>query len=372
MSASTRRRAPASQRGMTLVETMVVSVLAMIIIAAAAALLLAGGRVVHNTEHTSDSHDAARLAGETIMSKVREAGAGAPGGLWVLRDGVPVKTNPIFGRDGTTGAGTQGSVATVDGSDDLWLVLPHPNYMGEPCSLDSEGQPSGAAVPVVKAGTGTLEVNCTTSLMPDTLHVVSNMTTGALLSVDALTPHTETVTGKVSYAEEETDGFSNAPEKGGFQRGDWVYPVRLVHFFLSTNPTTGRSALYRSEGRLLWDELGRPYSDVEEEPELVQDFVEDFQVAFGFDLQGTEDPNRYTWQHGLGPMFQAGLRTVRVSVVATGRNPRKDTQSTVVLSDDKPINAENNVRPAGVVADGFYRSLFTRRLELPNLAAASL
>lgn len=373
MSASFFSRSPAARRGMTLLETMIVSVLASIIIAAASALLLAGGRVVHNTEHAADSHDNARIAGETLMSMVRQAGAGAPGGLWVLRGGVPIRTNPVFGRDGTTGAGTTGSITTADGSDDLWLVLPDRNYMGEPCSLNADGTPSGASVPVAQAGTGALKVNCTGSLRQGSLHVVSNMTTGALLSNVDLTPENAAAPGEVRYAEQGTAGFSNAPEKGGYQSGDWVYPVRLVHFFLATNPLTNKSALYRTEGRLAQDALGRPYSDVvTTPPTLVQDSVEDLQVVFGFDTTGTGDPATYTWQHGLGPAFQANLRTVRISVVATGRNPRRDTQSTVVLSSDKPISVENNLRPAAVAADGFYRSLYTRRLELPNLAAASL
>ncbi|MFP2904878.1 PilW family protein [Pyxidicoccus sp. 3LFB2] len=373
MSSPFPRRAPASRRGMTLVETLIVSVLASIIIAAAAALLLAGGRVVHNTEHASDSHDNARLAGESIMSMVRQAGAGAPGGLWVRQGGVPIRTNAVFGRDGTTGAGTSGNVVTADGSDDLWLVLPDPNYMGEPCSLDTNGNPSGAAVPVARAGTGVIQVDCTQSLRPGALHVASNMTTGALLSNIQLTPANPGSPGQVGYDEQGTAGFSNAPEQGGYQKGDWVYPVRLVHFYLALNPTTGKSALYRAEGRLASDGLGRPYADITTStPLLVQDFVEDLQVVFGFDTTGTGDPAQYTWQHGLEPAFKANLRTVRVSVVATGRNPRKDTQSAVVLADDKPISVENNLRPSTVAADGFYRSLYSRRLELPNLAAASL
>ncbi|MFP2931127.1 PilW family protein [Pyxidicoccus sp. 3LG] len=365
-------RGHSSRRGMTLVETLMVSVLASIVIAAAAALLLAGGRVVHNTEHAADSHDASRLAGESIMSLVRQAGAGAPGGLWLVQGGVPVRTSPIFGRDGTTGDGTDGNVVTPDGSDDLWLVLPDRNYLGEACSLDAEGAPSGAAVSVMRAGTGALNVNCTGSLREDALHVASNMTTGALLSGVTLTPEVPGTPGRVSYDEEGVAGFSNAPEKGGFQGGDLVYPVRVVHFYIATNPATGRSALYRSEGRLATDAVGRPYSDIPGTEVVVQDFVEDLQVAFGFDATGTEDPAAYTWWHGLGPAFTQGLRTVRVSVVASGRKPRKDSQSDQVLSEDKPISAENNVRPAAIAADGFYRSLYSRRLELPNLAAASL
>jgi prepilin-type N-terminal cleavage/methylation domain-containing protein len=367
------RRPSAARRGMTLVETLVVSVLASIIIAAAAALLLAGGRVVHNTEHAADSHDNARFAGESIMSLVRQAGAGAPGGLWVVRNGVPVRTNAIFGRDGTSGGGTAGNIATADGSDDLWLVLPDPNYMGEACSQDGTGQPSGAAVQMTQSGTGALKVHCTGSLKPGKLHMATNMTSGALLSDIELTPENAGVPGEVRYAERNVAGFSSSPEKGGFQEGNWVYPVRLVHFYVAPNPATGRPALYRAEGRLLPDGLGRPFSDIDTAPpEVVQDFVEDFQVAFGFDPTGTRDPATYDWQNGLGADFKANLRTVRISVVATGRNPRKDTQSTLVLSDDKPINVENNIRSAAVAADGFYRSLYSRRLELPNLDAKYL
>jgi prepilin-type N-terminal cleavage/methylation domain-containing protein len=365
-------RVPASRRGMTLLETMIVVVLAAIVIAAATALLLAGGRMVHNTEHAADSHDNARIAAESIMNLVRQAGAGAPGGLWLKTGGVPLRTNALFGRDGTTGAGTTGNVATADGSDDLWLVLPDANYLGEACSLDN-GQPSGAAVPVLKAGTGALSVKCTASLRPGALHVASNLTTAALLSNVQLTPDTPGTPGQVSYDEAGTD-YSNAPEKGGFQAGDMVYPVRLVHFYLAINPVTGRSALYRAEGRLAPDGLGRPYSDSANPPQLVQDFVEDFQVVYGIDADNSGNPDTYTWRHGLSPQFDPNLRlrTVRVSVVATGRSPRKDNRSVAVLSDDKPLSVENHAQPPTVAADGFFRSLYSRRLELPNLAAASL
>ncbi|NVJ25726.1 MULTISPECIES: PilW family protein [Myxococcus] len=354
-------------RGMTLLETMVALALTAIIIAAAAALMMAGSRVIHNTEHTADSHDASRLAGEALMNMVRQAGAGAPGGIWVRQGGVPVRVGAIFGRDGTTGAGTNSSTPTADGSDDLWLVVPDRDYLGEPCVTP------GAAASVVRPGTGVLQVNCTQSLKSDSLHLVSNMTSAALISNVVISPQSPGTPGQVNYDEAGTSGFSNAPERGGYQSGDLVYPVRLLHFFIGPHPTSGRPSLLRTEGRLLADALGRPFSELAtEQPFVVQENVEDLQVAFGFDTTGQEDPAQYTWRHGLASAFQPGLRTVRVSVVATGRNPRRNTQSTAVLADDKRIATENNVPPAAVVADGFYRSLYTRRLELPNLAAANL
>ncbi|AKF84978.1 hypothetical protein MFUL124B02_07690 [Myxococcus fulvus 124B02] len=351
---------------MTLLETMVALALTAIIIAAAAALMVAGSRVVHNTEHTTDSHDSSRLAGEAIMSAVRQAGAGAPQGIWVRQGGVNMRVNAFFGRDGTTGEGTAGKTPTDDGSDDLWLVVPDRDYLGEPCVTP------GAAASVVRPGTGDLQVNCTKSLKPTMLHLVSNMTSAALISGLNVTASSPGVPGKVAYAESGPD-FSNAPEKGGFQRGDMVYPVRLVHFFIGPHPISKRPSLLRTEGRLVPDALGRPFSeDATQQPFVVQENVEDFQVAFGFDPLAMEDPAQYTWENGLASVHKPGLRTLRVSVVATGRNPRRNSQSTAVLADDKPITVENNVRAPDVVADGYYRSLFTRRLELPNLAAANL
>ncbi|MFY2556551.1 PilW family protein [Corallococcus terminator] len=352
---------------MTLLETMVALALTAIIIAAAASLMIAGSRVIHNTEHTADSHDASRLAGEAVMNMVRQAGAGAPGGIWVSQGGATVRIGAIFGRDGTTGTGTTPNTPNADGSDDLWLVVPDRNYMGEPCVA------SGGAASVVRPGMGALQVNCTQSLKPGAPHLVSNMTSAALISNIALVPQAPGVPGQVNYDEAGVAGFSNAPERGGYQSGDLVYPVRLVRFFIGPHPTSGRPSLLRTEGRLVADALGRPFSEPAADPPfVVQENVEDLQVAFGFDTTGQEDPAQYAWRHGLGSAFQAGLRTVRVSVVATGRNPRRNTQSTAVLADDKPITTENHVPPAAVAADGFYRSLYTRRLELPNLAAANL
>ncbi|NBD07765.1 MULTISPECIES: PilW family protein [Corallococcus] len=359
----------ARTRGMTLLETMVAAALAAIVLAAAAALLLAGGRVVHNTEHVADSHDNARLAGETLLSAVRQAGAGMSEGLWVVSGGIPQRINPVFGGDGA-GAGvlaatTSGNAPGMDGSDDLWLVVPDRNYLGRDCA-------PGAAMTVVQPGTGALQVNCvgapSGAAPANPMMVASNMKSAALLTQAAVSSTPPTAT--VNYAETGVPGFSNAPHKGGFQRGDLVYPVRLLHFFIGRNPVNGRKALMRAEGRPGTDVAGRPFTDMSD-PVVVQDFVEDFQVAFGIDASNTGDPVRYDFQNGLKPEYTPGLRSVRISVVATGRTPRRDTQNQAVLSEDLPIAVENHT-PALAPADGYFRSLFSRRAELPNLASASL
>ncbi|RKG95391.1 PilW family protein [Corallococcus carmarthensis] len=362
-------KSPSKPRGMTLLETMIAAALATIILAAATALLLAGGRVVHNTEHVADSHDNARLAGETLLSAVRQAGAGMSEGLWVVSSGTPLRINPLFGGDGAgTGvlaATTTGNVPGTNGSDDLWLVVPDRNYLGRNCA-------PGAAMTVVKPGTGALQVNCvgapSGAAPANPMLVASNMKSAALLTQTSVTSTPPTAT--VNYQETAVPGFSNAPHKGGFQRGDLVYPVRLLHFFIGTNANNGRKALMRAEGKPASDVSGRPFMDMGD-PVVVQDYVEDFQVAFGIDATNTGDPTRYDFQHGLKPEFTPGLRSVRVSVVATGRTPRRDTRNEAVLSEDLPLSVENHT-PATVPADGYFRSLFSRRAELPNLASASL
>jgi prepilin-type N-terminal cleavage/methylation domain-containing protein len=356
-------------RGMTLLETMVAAALATIILAAATALLMAGGRVVHNTEHVADSHDNARLAGETLLSAVRQAGAGMSEGLWVVSSGTPQRINPVFGGDGASSgvlaSTTKGNVPATDGSDDLWLVVPDRNYLGRNCA-------PGAAMTVVKPGTGALEVNCVgapSGAPPaNPMLVASNMKSAALLTQTSVTSTPPTAT--VNYLETGVPGFSNAPHKGGFQKGDLVYPVRLLHFFIGTNVNNGRKALMRAEGRPGSDVSGRPFVDMGD-PVVVQDYVEDFQVAFGLDAANTGDPTKYAFQNGLKPEFTPGLRSVRVSVVATGRTPRRDNRNEAVLSEDLPLAVENHT-PAPGAGDGYFRSLFSRRAELPNLASASL
>ncbi|CAM4093239.1 prepilin-type cleavage/methylation domain-containing protein [Corallococcus exiguus] len=364
-----RTKLRTNARGMTLLETMVAATLTAIVLAAATALLLAGGRVVHNTEHVADSHDHARLAGETLLSAVRQAGAGMSEGLWVVSGGTPLRINSVFGGDGAgTGvlaATTTGNAPSTNGSDDLWLVVPDRNYLGRDCA-------PGAAMTVVKPGTGALEVNCAGTLSgtapANPMLVASNMKSAALLTQTSVTSSPPTAT--VNFLEAGVSGFSNAPHKGGFQKGDLVYPVRLLHFFIGTNANNGRKALMRAEGIPGSDVSGRPFVDMAD-PVVVQDYVEDFQVTFGIDATNTGDPTRYDFQNGLRPEYTPGLRSVRISVVATGRSPRRDTQNKDVLTDDLPIAVENHTPPAAP-ADGYFRSLFSRRAELPNLAAASL
>jgi prepilin-type N-terminal cleavage/methylation domain-containing protein len=344
-------------RGFTFIELIIAMAVMLVAIAAVSYLLIATLRMKHNTENAIESNDASRLALETLAKDLRLAGMGAPGGLWLNQGGTPTQVNAVFGLDGA-------AAATDFERDDLWLVLPDPRALRESC-VDR-----GASTSLVSAGTGALSVTCTTSLRNTDLLMVSNMTSAALLTGIVLTPSQPTVPGSIDYAESTLSGFSNAPGRGGFQVGDLVYPVTLVHYYIAVDPTSSRPALYRAQGQLAQDARGRPFSDVAGTERMVQLDIEDLQVAFGFDAAGSGRPDGYAFQHGLGTAWLPGLRSVRVSVVGRGPGVQRDARD-VVMSGLRPVSIENHA-PTGAPEDGFRRSLYTRRVELPNMAAGVL
>lgn len=345
------------QRGFSLIELLIAVAVMLTAVAAVSYLLISTSRMKHNTENAIESTDAARLALEAIARDVRLAGMGAPGGLWVSQTGTPTRVNAVFGLDGT-------AEGTEFERDDLWLVLPGANALRESC-VDR-----GASTSVVRAGTGPLAVTCTGSLRDTDLLLVSNMASAALLTGLVLTPEQPGVAGGIDYDESDVTGFSNAPERGGFQVGDLVYPVTLVHYYIAPDPATSRPALYRAEGKLQADAEGRPFSDVEGSARQVQSDVEDLQVAYGFDAVGGSRPEDYAFQHGLGAAYAPGLRSLRVNVVARGWKAQRTAQDTQ-LAGLKPVSVENHAVDS-LPEDGLRRGLYTRRVELPNMAPGAL
>ncbi|MCY1023785.1 PilW family protein [Pyxidicoccus sp. MSG2] len=344
-------------RGFSLIELIVAMAVMLVAIAAVSYLLIATLRMKHNTENAIESNDAARLALEPLVKDLRLAGMGASGGLWLNQGGIPTQVNAVFGLDGA-------AAATTFERDDLWLVLPDPQALRESC-VDR-----GASTSVVSAGVGALSVTCTTSLRDTDLLMVSNMTSAALLTGLTLTPAQQTTPGSIDYAESTLSGFSNAPGRGGFQVGDFVFPVTLVHYYIDVDPASSRPALYRAQGRLAPDARGRPFSDVAGSERMVQLDIEDLQVAYGFDAVGSGRPEGYAFQHGLGPAWLPGMRSLRVSIVGRGPQVQRDARD-VVVSGLRPVSIENH-DPAGAPEDGFRRSQYTRRVELPNMAAGVL
>lgn len=357
---ATRRHA---QRGMTLIEITIAAALLAIALAAAASLVLAAGRMARNSEEIGLSDAAARGPGEAIANMVRAAGLGAPRGLWMSPGGAPVRVSPIFGGD----------AATPEGWDDLWLVVPSPEALREPCSsLDT-------ATTVAVAGLGPLQVACTAVFYsPNTLMVASNMSSGALFrlttwagSFDPTTPST------IEYLEQGDPGFSSAPEKNGFQVGDMVYPVNIFHYYVAPNPATGVPALWRARGTISGDPTA-PFMHAPPAPPptpppetMLEENIEDFQVTYGVD-EGIPpgNPIFYTYRSGLPPDFNGLLRSVRINVVARSRQPLRDWQDQALGGDFHPLAVENHAPAA--TADGYRRSWYRWRVEIPNMSAGAL
>ncbi len=349
-----------SNRGFTLAEMLVAMAIMAVVIAMTGALLVAAVRLARSSELKTQAVDTARSAVDAIAASARQAGMGAAGGVWVGKAGTAVLTNALYGLDGTTPP----TVTTFE-RDDLWLVIPHKNAMRQSCVK------VGAAAVVTLPGTGTLNVNCVSSINPTpaiapspmNVLLASNLRTAALL-----TNPTYVTATTIGYTEAAIAGFSNAPEKGGFQGGDMVMPAMLVHYYIQVSARTGNPDLYRSWGRVANDAYGRPFSDSTISELLVQN-VEDLQFAFGFDTALTGDPTGYVFRNGLLPTQEAGLRSLRITAVSRSATALRDSNSSTLLNL-APVAAENHSPTA--TRDGFYRTTYTRRIELPNMAPEAL
>jgi hypothetical protein len=236
--------------------------------------------------------------------------------------------------------------------------VPHTNSLRQAC------QDRGAATSVTTKGTGPLKVSCTASFRAGDMLMASNMTTAALLTQPTLGGTT------LGYSESSLSGFSNAPEKGGFQVGDLVYPVTAVHYYVATAPMTGRPALYRSLGTFQSSATGAPFIDTPNTETLVMHDVEDLQVAFGVDPSSSGNPDNQGFVNTLAPDYVAGLRSIRVSVVALSKRKNTDAQTKTVKSAYAPMTVEDHTPTA--TADGYRRSLYSRRVELLNLDPVNL
>ena len=359
-----------SKAGFSLIELMISLVIMAVAVAATASVVVTMMSMTRNAENYTEDMDRARMGGRELVKAIEATGLMTPGGLWVNTATGPLLINPMFGIDGTTGAGfrSTGGAPAVAGPDDLWIITPSRNAFREGC-VDP-----GAGVAVTKTVTGgMLTVQCPTVLttfgVGDFL-VAANSRTGALLT-PPLVLATAGPNATIGYAEQGVANYAPAPAPGeGFTKGDLVYGVSIFHYAIKPDPVTTRPRLTRHRG-MLGTELttNRPFvEDPAFGDEVVQDYVEDMQVSFGVENLTT---HAVTFQDALAPEFNpaVAVRSVRINVVAVGRlrDLATDGSNTVALTQ---LPVENHVPPT--VNDGFRRVLFTQRLELPNAAPENL
>jgi Tfp pilus assembly protein PilW len=359
-------------RGLTLLELIIAMAIMMLGIAAAGMLLLAASRTVRTAETALVLEDSARLGMDAILRPARIAGFGSPGGVFVKNGADPAAklVNPVFGLDGTTGVGQEPAQAGPVGNqtDDLWFIVPENNVMGVAGTDRFAATTLATAAP---ASTSPLAVSNTGGFAVGDLLLVSNTTSSALITVVApLTADTTNAgvhtAGGLSYAEKTLTGFAPSKVKA-FQANDMVFGARLVHFYIGAS--AGQPALIQETGALGTDAYGRPFVSGAN----VQTYagIEDLQVAYLVDPGATNDPNQFVAQNGLVPTYTPGVRALRISVVARSAAVARDTDGKVRTGAAfMPVAVENHAS-TGVV-DGFARSLYQRRVELPNLAPGVL
>jgi len=346
-----------SSRGFTLVELMTSTAIMIVAITATCLMLIEAQRFTRNSEETINSNDNARIAGESIVSALRIAGMGGAAGLWINNSGTPRQISPIFGTD---------NISTEGFTDDIWMILPDRRAFQDNNCVNN----SGGAVSLAAGGTGPLKVTCTQGLLPaggptPAMLMVTNFGTSGVLVAQPTptTPSDGTVVGVIGYNESALVGFPPRP----FQIGDMVYAASAVHFFVHRDASG--SALYREVGVLSG---GSPPAFIPTTVTrmLLQRNIEDLQFAYGTDPLNANLPDQYVYSNGFPDAAGLPARAVRVTVVSThDRSMRKGGDNSLLLAS-QPMSLENHVVSAP--ADSLRRSLYTRRVELPNLSAGSL
>jgi type II secretory pathway pseudopilin PulG len=334
-------------RGLTLLEVIVAVSITSFVMAMAVSVVNTGVALARKGEQTVASNEAARTAMEMLLRDLRIAGTGAAGGLWMTAPGgTPVRINPIFTQAG------------ANGTDMLWVVVPKPNIMMVNCAS------RGSAVSVTQSGSGALNVTCNAPALATTdVLMVSNFRTAALISAPTFPSSTQ-----IAFAESSTPGFSSSPEKGGFQRGDMVFPVDLVRYRIAINPDLGRPELLREIGALAVPFNATAPFTVEANA-MSQRFgdVEDLQVAFGV---GTQPALAFT--NGHNTLFDPSAPPLAVRVSVLGITPKTILDNEGKIQPLFPVTVEEHVPANPTVADGYRRSLYVRRIDLTNMNPVNL
>jgi prepilin-type N-terminal cleavage/methylation domain-containing protein len=379
-------RRPGSS-GLTLIELMVAMTIMLMAVAATFAVMSAGAQMTRNGEAIAVSNDASRTALEYVATRARTAGMGAPGGVWVNAGGVPTLISPVYGTN---------SVSTINGAagnfaDDLWVITPDKNAFITNCASAGIGAAAPSQV-VADALAGGIQVTCA-SIFPATATLLaSNQTTAALLTGLTITNETLPNTpGVISFA--GVGGLTDSAPPGRFMPGDMVYQAHALHFYLAQVATgqpwngpvspTDLPALYVSEVQL-GPGAGQPLQDTAAtNVQKIAEYIDNFQVAYYVDPGNTFDPSKYQVRNSYGPAFDPlnPLRGIRVSVVAHGdrsvnaydgpgaMNPCFQYVGAALTQDQ--VLVEDSVCPT-TYAQFYRRSIYSRRIELPNMSPVGL
>jgi prepilin-type N-terminal cleavage/methylation domain-containing protein len=351
-------------RGFTLLEMLVSVAILVMVLAMVSSLVVFGARMTRQGEEYSDTNESARLAVDTIVNNVRNSGLGMAGGVWINPTGGNNFSNysPVIVNDNVGGLGP----------DDLWLVVPNPNGLATGCTQDvspyTGSAGGGTTVQHTSNGAGSLVIRCKSSISGFPTLLVTNMLSGALVTFQGFgTNAASEVT--LSYVE-QSSGFSDSPSRGGFQIGDMVLPTTIQHYSLQVDA----GVLWMNTGVINQAATTPVFVNSSATPIAVARGIEDFQIVVGTDPGLTDDPSKFAWSPtGVGPAWNLGLRSLRVTVASVSRRKILNDQGGPILTQDYSPRAIENHTPANAgVPDGFRRSFVTKRIELPNAYPANL
>jgi hypothetical protein len=235
----------------------------------------------------------------------------------------------------------------------LWVYRAHKNASLQSCA------DNGASTTVQKTGTGALFVRCAVTDAGTNTFAGVNMKTGAVLSNVSFT----SAGAGFTMAYDEAGSISDDP-LNGFQKGDFIFPLLVEHYFIAKIQATDLfSSLMLETGVVDSSAKGFAVSN----RRVVERGVEDLQFAVGIDSAGSGDPAAIVWQDGLPRTpFVPYVRAIRMSVVSTSdRAAIGGDDAAKLTAEYSPRSLEN--RDAGTTPDGFRRTIYTRRVELPNL-----
>ena len=372
--------------GFTLIEMRVSTLILVMAIAAVSMIVVASGRVMSNAESTGDSNQASRHAGEAVANWARSAGLGSGNQMMTNVNGTAQVIYPIFGFDNT---GT-------NNSDELWMVVPFKNATPEKCTIGGlltwcviRGSPTYLAM-AAPAGAGSFSAAYVGAGPPQTLQVndlflATNMNVGsALFQIQSLALNSPPVPSVLNVYNPVANITDNPPVSG-FTAGELVYPVRVLHFFVGTNANDLRipvhTHLFMEDGQLSFTDPTNPFKPAVPPPGaqgtkiLIQEDIEDFQVAYGFDsAAGTGNPDGYQFLDApavslfLQTSSKNNLRALRISIVAKTSKPLRTTDEGTstngigLIGGTVPMTVENHVPGATAGrGDGYGRTLYFLR-----------
>lgn len=321
--------------GFTLIEMLVVVALFGIVAVYVGQILTVNERAYHTVEHTSESQQNLRVFGELIEDDVRHAG------MMVSRNSA------VCGRDSTS--------------------APDVLYVSDAAAIDPQDDATPYAGASVTAKTGT---NSNLDLGSQTLTLSS-------LSIETSAPNRPAYdldNNGTADSDFRVNGGVIVFDTSAVGRGNACGRITAINAGTNQITVTGTAALaagagtslvavpaneYRLDGTTLrWNDIA------------LADGIEDFQVAYVFDIDGDNQVDGNTDERAFGKPGQAAyasselaaglMRELEIAVVSRARRP--DPAFT-----GRP-QALLNRTAGGMTDDNFRRRAFQTRVLLRNLA----